>query len=196
MANQIINKYISEAYNRLLDFCKYHCEQQHLYGLEYDLLNCVLTNILSRAEKQEVYNQKLLDMLAIKKDKWTELDFYILRTIKFNAQSDTAPFKRQYDLYKPAGTYTDVDFQRLDVIDDRDENIEKEKDLQEKEARFKDACELYGLSDKARAIFRWKFIEGNSLSEYPYESDRKNLYAIYNGVLQLVKDKLEGRLLF
>ena len=55
---------------------------------------------------------------------------------------------------------------------------------------------LYGLSDKARAIFRWKFIEGNSLSDYPYKEDRKNLYAIYNGVLQLVKDKLEGRLLF
>lgn len=196
MANQIINTYITEAYGRLLDFSKYHCEQQHLYGLEYDLLNCVLTNILSRGEKQEAYNQKLLDMLAIKRDKWTELDFYILRTIKFNAQSDTAPFKRQYDLYKPAGTYADVDFQRLDVIDDRDENIEKEQDLQEKEKRFKEACEVFGLSEKARAIFRWKFIEGNSLSEYPYEEDRKSLYAIYNGVLQLVKDKLNGYSLF
>lgn len=196
MSNQTINKYISEAYDRLLDFSRYHSEQQRLYGLEYDLLNCVLTNILSRAEKQEAYNQKLVDMLAIKKDKWTELDFYILRTIKFNAQSDTAPFKRQYGLYKPVGTFADVDFQRLDVIDDRDENIEKEKDLQEKERRFKDACDVYGLSDKARDIFRWKFIEGNSLSEYPYEEDRKTLYAIYNGVLQLVKDKLEGRLLF
>lgn len=196
MTNQIINKYISEAYGRLLDFCKFHCEQQHLYGLEYDLLNCVLTNILSRADKQETYNLKLLDMLSIKKGKWTELDFYILRTIKFNAQSDTAPFKRQYDLYKPAGTYADVDFQLLDVIDDLDDNIEKEKDLQDKELRFKDACDVYGLSDKARNIFRWKFIEGNSLSDYPYEKDKRILYAIYNGVLQLVKDKLNGYSLF
>lgn len=196
MTSEKLNIYISEAYNRLLDFANYHCERQRLYGLEYDLLNHVLMRILERMEKQEGYRNKVHQMLESKKGDWTEFDFHILSIIKFNAESDTAPFKREYDLYKPVGTYPDVDFQRLDIIDDHEEIIEKEKDLQEKERRFKEACEVYGLSEKAKAVFRWKFIDGNNLSDWPYEEDSKKLYAIYNGVLQLVKDKINGYSLF
>ena len=196
MTTKELNKYITEAYGRLLDFAAYHCEKQHLKGLEYDLLNCVLTNLLSRARDQEAYLQKLMGMLSIQMEEWTELDYYLLKTIKFNAQSDTAPFKRQYDLYKSAGTFVDVDFQVLNILDDYDESVENEQDLQEKERRFKEACDIYGLSDKARDIFRWKFIEGNKLSQWPGEENSKTLYRIYNGVLELVKDKLSGNSLF
>lgn len=196
MAIETINKYISEAYSRLLDYATFHAEKQRLYGLGDDLLNHVLVGILERIDRQEPYQERVIEMLNSKKGKWTELDFHVLSIIKFNAESDTAPFKRHYDLYKPAGTYTDVDFSLLDIADDREENLENEKKLQEREQRFKDACDIYGLSPKAMDIFRWKFIEGNHLSDYPHNKDRKDLYATYNGVLKLVKDKLNGNSLF
>lgn len=198
MQDKELEKYITKAYARLLDYSLFHCKQQGFNGLEYDLLNNVLTGILDRASRQEEYMQKLLDMLHTQREKWNELDYYVLKTIKFNAQSDTAPFKRKYDLYKPTGTFPDVDLQRLDIIDDKEENDEKESDMQDKEARFKAACDVYGLSDKAKSIFEWKFQQRNSLSDYPLEEGESivNIYRIYKGVMEIIMDRLNGRVLF
>ncbi|MBS5798106.1 MAG: hypothetical protein KH100_15780 [Dysgonomonas mossii] len=52
------------------------------------------------------------------------------------------------------------------------------------------------LSRRAKRVFSWKFFEGNSFSEWEGTEDKKDLYDIYNGVLELIKNKLEGRELF
>lgn len=199
MATDIINKYISETYSRLLDNCIFLCSKVYfMHGLEYDLLNDSLADFPDRVERDDNFREKVEGMLSRKNknNEFSELDNYILSIIKMNVYSKTARFRQKYGLeVQEPGTYIDVDFQRLNIIDERDDNLEREQELQEKERRFKEACDIYGLSQRAQDIFRWKFIDRNPLSDYPYNGNKRKVYDIYNKTLQLVKDKIAGSLL-
>lgn len=85
MASEALNKYIEKRYDRWLDYAKYICSLSSMSGEEIDVLNKVLITILEKADAETDR------MLETKRGKYTELDYYIIGSIKLNATSDTAP---------------------------------------------------------------------------------------------------------
>lgn len=190
MANQIINKYISDAYDRWLDYARYHCSHASIDDEALDVLNEVLAMLIEKCDTNEAHILKLYDR---KKGKYRELDFFILQMIKLNIQSPTSPYRHKY---KPIPIDANVDFQRLDIIDEEDREQDRSGEILQKMQQVRRIFESLQLSGKAKRVFSWKFFEGNSFSEWEGLEDKKDLYDIYNGVLELIKNKLNNRELF
>lgn len=190
MANQIINKYISERYDRWLDYALYHCTHSGMDDEAIDVLNEVLIMLIEKCETNEQYMLKLYES---KKGQYRELDFFVLQMIKLNIQSPTSPYRHKY---KPIPLDSNVDIQRLDLIDDEDIEQDKSGDILVQMQKVREIFDNLQLSEKARKVFSWKFFEGNKFSEWEGLEDKKELYDIYNGVVELIKNKLEGRELF
>lgn len=107
-----------------------------MHGLESDLLNDFLAEFLDRVERDDNFREKVEVMLSRKNinNEFSELDNYILSIIKMNVYSKTARFSQKYGLeVQEPGTYIDVDYQRLNIIDERDDNLVREQELHEKE---------------------------------------------------------------
>lgn len=190
MANQIINRYISERYERWLDYARYHCSHVHMDDEAIDVLNEVLAMLI---EKCDTNQEHIIQLYESKKGKYRELDFFVLQMIKLNIQSPTSPYRHKYKSLPVDGN---VDFQRIDIIDEEDQEIDRPGIIIEQMHLVRDTFDSLGLSPKARMIFSFKFFEGNSFSEWEGLEDKKDLYDIYNGVLELIKNKLNNRELF
>lgn len=89
-----------------------------------------------------------------------------------------------------------VDFQRIDLIDEEDTEQDRSGDILLKMQQVRSIFNSLQLSRRAKQVFSWKFFEGNSFSEWEGQEDKKDLYDIYNGVLELIKNKLNNRELF
>lgn len=190
MAIETINKYISERYERWLDYAQYHCSHAKMEDEAIDVLNEVLAMLIEKYHANESFIMRLYDS---KKGQYRELDFFILQMIKLNIQSPTSPYRYRY---KSIPIDANVDSQQLDIIDEEDSDIDRSAIILEQMQKVRAIFESLDLSPKARKIFSFKFFEGNSFSEWDEKEDVKNLYSIYNGVLELIKDKLGGRELF
>lgn len=190
MANQIINKYISERYDRWLDYARYHCSHANMEDEAIDVLNEVLAMLIEKCESNESHILKLYDS---KKGQYRELDFFILQMIKLNIQSPTSPYRHKY---KSIPVDANIDFQHMDIIDEEDPEQDRSSEILQKMQQVRGVFESLQLSKKAKRVFSWKFFEGNSFSEWEGSEDKKDLYDIYNGVLELIKNKLGGRELF
>lgn len=190
MANQIINKYISEAYDRWLDYAVYHCSHANMFDEAIDVLNEVLAMLIEKCNANESHILKLYES---KKGQYRELDFFILQMIKLNIQSPTSPYRHKY---KSIPVDENVDFQRMDIIDEEEQIQDRSGDILQKMQQVRSIFENLQLSKKAKRVFSWKFFEGNSFSEWIGPEDKKDLYDIYNGVLELIKNKLNNRALF
>lgn len=79
---------------------------------ERDVLNEVLAGI---CENRLI---KIERMMEKKSGAYTELDWYIMRSIRLNATSDTAPYRHKY---KHIPVDENVDWRRLNIIDEPDE---------------------------------------------------------------------------
>lgn len=88
--NPKLDEYITKAYDRLLDFSRYHCSMQGMGDESVDLLNEVLIDLL---KKDEAF---LLGLLLKQRERWTELDYYILNLIKTYCSSPTAPYRWKF----------------------------------------------------------------------------------------------------
>lgn len=190
MANQIINKYISERYDRWLDYARYHCSHAHMEDEAIDVLNEVLAMLIEKCESNEFHILKLYDS---KKGKYRELDFFVLQMIKLNIQSPTSPYRHKY---KPIPVDENVDFQRMDIIDEEDPEQDRSGDILQKMQKVRSIFDNLQLSKKAKRVFSWKFFEGNSFSEWEGPEDKKDLYDIYNGVQRLIDNEIHGVSLF
>lgn len=104
-----IRKYITKRYERWLDYSTYHCNMQGMAGEEVDVLNEVLLNLLQKPDKQ------LIKLYEIRSNQYRELDYFILRMIKMNACSNTAPYRHRYRSIPVDGN---VDYARLDIEDE------------------------------------------------------------------------------
>lgn len=190
MANQIINKYISERYDRWLDYARYHCSHANMDDEAIDVLNEVLAMLIEKCESNESHILKLYDS---KKGQYRELDFFVLQMIKLNIQSPTSPYRHKY---RPVLSDSNVDISRLDIIEEEDLEQDRSGEILQKMQQVRSIFDNLQLSEKAKRVFSWKFFEGNSFSEWEGSEDKKDLYDIYNGVLELIKNKLGGRELF
>lgn len=189
MASKALKEYINRRYERWLDYSRFHCSLTGMQGEETDVLNEVLAMLL---EKPSEFVDRLLNA---KKGRYTELDFYILQMIKLNSTSDTSPYRHKY---KAIPTDQNVDFARLDILDDDDEIDEHDgseyicKRMQD----IRDILENLGVTDLAKKVFIWKFFDGESFSDWPGPENNKELSQIYRSVMRTIEDKIKGNILF
>ena len=116
MASEALNKYIEKRYDRWLDHANYCCKISGLSSEGQDVLNEVLAGIC------ENLSDKIERMMEKKSGAYTELDWYIMRSIRLNATSDTAPYRHKY---KPIPVDENVDWRRLNIIDEPDDSIDR-----------------------------------------------------------------------
>ena len=187
MASEALNKYIEKRYDRWLDYAKYHSSLAGMTDEAIDVLNEVICMLLQKPP------ELLSRLMETPKGGYTELDWYILQMIKLNVTSDTSPYRHKY---KPIPVDENVDWRRLNIIDEPDDSIDRTEYIRERMQDIRDMVDLLGLSEKAKRIFAWKFFAGESFADWPGPESRKELYVIYKSVFKAVMDKKEGRLLF
>lgn len=187
MASEALNKYIEKRYDRWLDYAKYHCSLAGMSSEAIDVLNEVMCMLLQKPLEH------LSRLMEAKQGKYTELDWYILQMIKLNVTSDTSPYRHKY---KPIPVDENVDWRRLNIIDEPDDSIDRTEYIRERMQDIRDMVDLLWLSEKAKRIFAWKFFAGESFADWPGPESRKELYETYKSVFNAVMDKKDGRLLF
>ena len=187
MISTQVRQYINKRYDRWLDYAVYHCAHAGLADEAMDVLNEVL---LSLCRKK---NDDLERMLCARKNGYTELDFFVLRMIKLNATSDTSPYRSKY---KPTPIDANVDYTRIELEDINEESIDKSIIIVNQFNQVRDVLDSLDLSPKAKRIFEFKFFEDGNFSEWEGVETLKQLYEVYNKILELIKKKIRGDALF
>lgn len=187
MASEALNKYIEKRYDRWLDYAKYHCSLAGMTSEAIDVLNEVMCMLL---QKDPEYISRLMDS---KQGQYTELDFYILQMIKLNITSDTSPYRHKY---KPIPVDDNVDWRRLNIIDDQEEVPDKNEYIRDRLQEVREVLDSLEISESAIRIFTWKFFAGESFADWPGPESKKELYEIYKRVFKTILDKKDGKLLF
>nr|DAJ26557.1 MAG TPA: hypothetical protein [Caudoviricetes sp.] len=187
MVSTKVEKYISKRYERWLDYASYHCEQAGMPEEACDVLNEVLCSLLQKD------NCKLEQLLSIKKNGYTELDFFVLKMIKLNATSDTSPYRSKY---KPMPVDDNVDYSRLDIEDISDDSEDRNAEILNRLHLVRDTFENLELGDLAAQVFEFHFFQDGNFSEWEGSETLKQLYEIYNGVQELIRKKIDGSSLF
>ncbi len=127
-----VNNYITKRYERWLDYSRYHCGRQGMADEEGDLLNEVMISLLEKPE------EKLLELYNKKHKQYRELDYFVLRMIKMNATSDTAPYRHKN---KPAPIDRNVDYNLLEIEDIEDDQYDRPGEILEKTRLIREALE-------------------------------------------------------
>ncbi len=177
-----VKDYISNRYERYLDFSKYHCGKAKIPDCAVDILDEV---ILSLFEKE---NSKILKLYNSIEGDRRQIDWYILRAIRLNVYSPTSPFQSKYRPIPNA----DVDYRRLNIPDCQDEDIDKPAIMLEKFNQVREIFEQLHLSCRAKQVFEHRFIQDLPFSEWEGDETPKQLYDIYTNVVKLIKKRIKG----
>ena len=186
MASEALDKYINKRYDRWLDYAKYHTSLAGIGDEASDVLNEVMAMLLEKPEEE------INLLLNRKHGKYTELDFYVLQMIKLNATSDTSPYRHKY---KAIPADDNVDWRRLNIIDEPDQSFDKAAYISEKMHEVRAILDSLDLSEKAIQIFSWKFFSGESYSDWLGEENSKELYSVYKQVFRMLMQRKEGKML-
>ena len=181
-----IEKYITQKYERWLDYSIYHCTHSGIGDEAVDVLNEVLCQLLEKSE------DFILSLLRKKSGIYSELDFYVLRMIKINATSDTSPYKYKY---KSLPMDDNVDYQALEIEDMVYEEIDTPAKIIEQTSIIRQALEELNINKRSKQIFEYRFF-GETFKDWSGKESRKELYETYQNVLNLIKEKLNGKILF
>lgn len=188
MGSDAVNDYIKKRYNRWLDYAKYHCSLAEIPNEAVDVLNEVLLMLL------EKNRDIVLRLLNSPRDKYTELDFYVLKMIKLNVTSPTSPYQFKY---KSIPIDDKVDFRQLNIIEEpEDEEEDKSSYIRNRFQEIRGILEELNFSEKAVRIFTWRFLAGESFDSWPGPEKKRELYAVYKAVFRAILEKREGNLLF
>jgi len=179
MALEEVRKYIERRYERWLDYSKYHCGSQWMAGEEGDLLNEVMISLLEKPE------EKLLELYNKKHKQYRELDYFVLRMIKMNATSDTAPYRHKN---KPAPIDRNVDYSSLEIEDIEDDQYDHSGEILEKTRLIREAIEdIEEQSDPLDVeAFFFKYFDGEKSTAWR-ECNAKKFYERYCRVANKVK---------
>ncbi len=188
MASTEINNYISKRYDRWLDYAIYHCNRNGMADEAVDVLNEVLLSLLQKSDIM------LRQLLSAKKKDYTDLDFFVLKMIKLNITSSTSPYQSKY---KSLPSDENTDFDMLDEIEDRmTDQTDKSGELLDQIHCIRNIFDSLDLSKLARRVFEFHFFQDGNFCDWPGEETQNQLYEIYNGVLELIKRKLNGEMMF
>lgn len=165
-----IRDYVTARYGRWLDYSRFHCSQAGIPDESVELLNECLLSVL---KKDADY---LLNLYKRKRQGYTELDYFVLKTIKLNAHSLSAPYRWKN---KPIQRDTDIDFQRLRIIDEQDEESDRPAEALKQMRLVRYVFNALELSEFERAVFEFRFINGENLSNWTGLESQKKAYSIY-----------------
>lgn len=185
MATDEVKKYIEQRYDRWHDYAAYHCSCAGIPDESIDVLNEVLCNLLQRPR------EKIAGLLK-KSGKYTELDYYVLRMIKLNATSPTSPYQHKY---KPLPVDANVDYSRLDLVDEDEEDHDRPAEILEKMNRVREIVGELNLSDYAKELFMWR-MSGESWEDWSGDETDKELFDVFYKIRDMVREKLNGETLF
>lgn len=183
MASKIIENYITKRYDRWLDYAAYHCGLNGMPEEAMDVLNEVLCSLLTKD------NRMLEQLLQQKKNGYTELDFFVLRMIKLNATSDTSSYRSKY---RPMPVDRNVDYTRIEIEDMQDTQEDTPTSIFNRFEVVREVIDELDLSPLAFKIFEYRFFCDESFSDWEGPESLKQLYEVYNGVLELIKRKIKG----
>ena len=183
MGTEIINSYITVRYDRWLDYSKYHCSLACMPDEAVDVLNEVLVMLL---EKDPAY---LLRMYEARKGRYRELDYFILQMIKLNITSVTSPYRHKY---KPIPAEENVNWQRLDIVDESDQERDKAGVAFREMRLIRYIFDRLELTELERRVFAFKFFAGESFAEWPGTENKKMLYQAYKVVYSAIAELLHS----
>lgn len=189
MGSDAVNDYIKKRYNRWLDYAKYHCSLAGISDEATDILNEVLCMLLEKPK------HTVLHLLNSPHDKYTELDFYVLKMIKLNITSPTSPYQHKY---KPIPRDSRVNWQRLNIAEEPEEEgeVDNSSYVRSRLQEIRDTLSELNFSEKAIRIFTWRFFAGESFDSWPGPEKKRELYTVYKAVFRAILEKREGKLLF
>ena len=183
MGTEIINSYITARYDRWLDYSKYHCSIACMPDEAIDVLNEVLVMLL---EKDPAY---LLRMYETKKGRYRELDYFVLQMIKLNITSVTSPYRHKY---KPIPVDGNVDWQRLDIVDEIDQERDKAGGTLREMRLVRYIFDRLDLTELERQVFAFKFFAEGDFTEWPGTENKNVLYQAYKVVYSAIVELLHS----
>lgn len=185
MINEV-RKYIEKRYQRWLDYSTWHCCNAGMQGQECDVLNEVMLSLLNKSE------QKLNSLYETKKGQYRELDFFVLRMLKLNIYSPLSPYRYKN---KPICKNCNIKLENIDIEDAEYDESDNPQMILNKFRLIETTLESLNLSDYAKRVFRFKFIQGQALCEWNGPEPLDELYRTYNKVKKILRDKIKGKLL-
>jgi len=171
---EAVRRYVSSRYPRLLDYSAYHCSIAGMADEAADVLDEVILDLLQKDE------QKVIRMMTSRKGKYTELDFYVLRMINLSVHSATSPYQSRY---RSIPVNDNVNFQRLKIIDDPDEEPDRAGLILKRMRLIRWVFDGLDLSDLERRVFEYKFFEQESFLQWSGPEKTKQLYPIYEQII-------------
>lgn len=185
----IIEKHIAENYKKWLDYARFFSQQGGIPDEAEDVLQEVIIMVLAKGEP---FILKLLKKPAQKSCK-TQLDAYVLRLLKMNAVSNTAPYKNRYKVrYNTELKDSNVDLSRFDLIDEDYEDVPSIKELQLEQ--FRQVREVFDVIRKDcdpydAMIFEARFFDNIDMVEIAHDLGIKvqKGYNCLNRILMAIK---------
>lgn len=185
-----INNYIEKRYYRWLDYARFKCDKAGIKDKECEVLSEVVYSLLKRDE------HFLLNLFEAKKMhkgvQYTELDFFVLRAIEVNVNSETSPYRYQNRLI-PRGK---IELFKLKITDEQEEQVDHAGYVLERMHQIRELINQMGFSEKAMAIFEYCFFEDGSIKDWPGTETPKQIYSIYKRIKDILKRKINGEIIF
>lgn len=186
MANSKINNYVARRYNQWLDYARYHCRKAGRSDEAEDVLNEVLLSVLCKEES------KLSGMIDRKSGEYTEFDWFVLRSLRTNICCPTSPYRQKADRISIDRS---VLVERLEIADVSSEEEDQPGEILEQMNQVRSALNTLQLDQRVKQIFHFRFFAGESFKNWTGKENLKKLYGTYNEVLEMVRQRVNGRLL-
>lgn len=166
-----IENYVTTRYDRWLDYASYHCAKAGIPDEAIDMLNEVMLMLLVKP------HQDLEKLYQARKGQYRELDFFVLRMIKINATSMTAPYRYKN---KPILADANTDYTKLEIIDEPDSEIDRAALTLRYMHVVRFIFDRLKLSKFDRAVFEYRFFQDGQFSNWSKTGTKKDLYDSYN----------------
>lgn len=178
-----VRLYVTKRYPRFLDYAKYHSSLAGLESEANDILNEVMASLFSKD-----FNY-LVRLYTTKRNNYTDLDFFVLQMVKLNCHSHTSPYQSKY---KRIPADPRVDFQRLNIIDDTDEEVDKAGIILKQIRLVRFVFERLDLTDFERKVFEHGFIMGLTIISLctTCNQSKNVVYATFKCVLTAIHEIL------
>ena len=169
-----VKQYAAARYPRWKEYSVYHCSQAGIEDEATDVLNEVMLSLLEK-------DMDVLERLySARQGQYTQLDYYVLQMVKLNVHSSTSPYQHKY---KRLPVDREVNFQRLQVIDEPYEEIDKPGIILKQMRLVRWIFTGLDLTEFERRVFNFRFFEGNALNpEWPWPESRKQRYETYQRI--------------
>jgi len=184
MVSESVSRYITERYPRWRDYAEYQAARAGIPEDADDILNEVMLSFLQKD------NQELERLFSRKRESYshadqvyTELDYFVLKMIKLNATSLTAPWRFKS---KSLPTDENVTWSDLEIEDLGPDGEDSQEEQLQKWRAAREILDSLEISDQEKKIFTWKAFADNPLASWPGPESYTAVCYIFNRTRELV----------